>query len=308
MVVKKTFCMEITVAYEEEKNYFAQVLNLLGIQNFIMGDVDCDLEAEYRATPDDFEAYDGFVGQAPIKIYSQDEEELESIKAAFLKALQITNYPFNPLNLSISEITDDWTKSWQNSFKPIKLLNTLLILPPWLKDQKAPSLKKIIINPGLAFGTGQHETTKLCLKALIKHKKFNSLLDVGMGSGILSIGADALGAQKITAIDIDKDCLPVAKANAKMNGAKNITFKIGVISSLPKTPYEVVVANIHAVPLKMIFDDILKRTQKGSYVILSGILKEEQKDFLAFLKTKQIKNVKVTKEGDWIACSFTVLS
>ena len=310
---KKTYVLSISVRGEEEKDFFSALLQKLGIINFVLGSASCDINAEYAYHAQNFSTYESFVSQAPIQIFSFDREELISIEIAFNHALNLMKYNLKP-EIKIEDVKEDWQNSWKDSFKPILVGKKIAILPPWEKNKVyATGIKKIIINPGMAFGTGQHETTRLCLERIIneasKQKKDQkseglSLLDIGTGSGILCLAAEKMGFKKILGIDIDPLCLTITKKNLALNSCHISRFKIIPIQDLPKTQFDIVVANIQAEPLRHLIDDIVKRTKLGGLVILSGILLLEAEDFVFELKKKGLKNIRIHKKKAWVSLSF----
>ena len=206
---------------------------------------------------------------------------------------------------------DSWKTMWKAFFTPRQLGERFWVIPSWEKDFEAPAqTHPIIIDPGMAFGTGHHATTALCLEALeavMRDLSDISLLDVGCGSGILSIGAGLLGAESIDAIDIDPKAVEVTLENAQMNKLSHIQASTTPVEEISKR-YTVVVANILANILVHLADGIVQTLSDDSTLILSGIpfhqLDEVQETFHGAYEKKWSKPLptpSLTQSGEW-AC------
>jgi ribosomal protein L11 methyltransferase len=172
----------------------------------------------------------------------------------------------------------DWVRLTQSQFDPIPISRRLWIVPTWHETPDAGALN-IRLDPGLAFGTGSHPTTRLCLEWLDEHiRGGETVLDYGCGSGILAIAARKLGADKVWGVDIDPQAVQTARDNAVMN-AVDIPFYLP--ASAPNTPAEVVVANILTNPLKALAPLLAGLTRPGGRIVLSGILDPQADDVIA---------------------------
>ncbi len=178
--------------------------------------------------------------------------------------------------VKIEDVITDW-QNWREMFKPVDV-EDFVILPPW----KTP----VFINPGMAFGTGLHPTTRLCIKALKKHlRKGWSVLDVGTGSGILAVVSKLLGASKVVGIDISEEAVRECKENAKLN-----KVSVECIKAEPKDikeTFELVVANLEIKIFEEILEDIIPKV--GKVGIFSGLYKEEDLKRFSELLGKPIK-------------------
>ncbi|MDO4642057.1 MAG: 50S ribosomal protein L11 methyltransferase [Neisseria sp.] len=166
----------------------------------------------------------------------------------------------------------DWVRLTQSQFDPIKISDRLWITPSWhqIPDQQALNLK---LDPGLAFGTGSHPTTRLCLQWLDNNlKSGETVLDYGCGSGILAIAAMKLRARSSTGVDIDPQAIRASKDNA-LNNETQASFYLP--DELPEGQFDVVVANILANPLRMLGEMLASRTRAGGRIVLSGLLEEQ---------------------------------
>ena len=198
----------------------------------------------------------------------------------------------------------DWHGTWKKNLKTINIANYFTIKPTW--KEKPTNAKKVVIeiDPGLAFGTGSHETTNLCLKALahiIKEegkKQIKEVLDVGTGTGILAIAAVKAGSKRAVGTDIDPVAIKVARQNAKVNKVK-VEFTTKELSKV-KGSYDVVFGNILSGELIRLRDDLIKKTNKKGFLILSGILATELKEVVdAFKETGLVQNYKTFKKNEW---------
>jgi ribosomal protein L11 methyltransferase len=210
-------------------------------------------------------------------VYKYDREHLSQLK----KQLEVDFKGLISCEMS-AMLTETWMEGWKESFKPIRTPR-FYVYPPWLADDLPQDLMPICIEPGMAFGTGQHATTMLCVKALEELEtrgiQPDTLLDVGTGTGILAIAAHKLGYQGVTATDIDPDSIIAAGDNARVNQVP-LTLEQGTLPS-HGAPYQVVMANIIFYVLRRIIGDLESQTANGGFLILSGVLAEEARDMEA---------------------------
>ncbi len=169
----------------------------------------------------------------------------------------------------------DWVRLTQSQFDPIKISDRLWIVPSWHAAPDTAAIN-LVLDPGLAFGTGSHPTTRLCLQWLDAHLRAGeSVLDYGCGSGILAIAAKRLGASAVTGIDIDPQAVQAARDNAARNAVK---AHFCLPDAAPSAQYAVVVANILSNPLKVMAPMLASRVQQGGRIVLSGILAEQAEE------------------------------
>ncbi|APJ04622.1 50S ribosomal protein L11 methyltransferase [Silvanigrella aquatica] len=288
---------------EENKEFIAEILTELGIDNFVLGSIDCDVEAEYNPQAPRHDYYTELVKETPVVIYSEDKEYLESVQKSLEHVLTSIQFPYDQKTFLIKPIADqNWQESWKASFKPILIEDKIAILPPWENPSQFGQTHKIIINPGMAFGTGQHETTRLCLEVMLKYNIPSRVMDVGTGSGILAIAAAKLGATHIVANDLDPDCMRIALENAEVNQTQHIIFTNSAIEEIVEKEFEMIIANIQSRPLKAIMPSIRDHITDKGIVILSGILVAEMQDFKEFLKSQKMLFIENHIMGDW--CSL----
>ncbi|CWO53084.1 50S ribosomal protein L11 methyltransferase [Neisseria meningitidis] len=169
----------------------------------------------------------------------------------------------------------DWVRLTQSQFDPIRISDRLWITPSWHEVPEGSAVN-LRLDPGLAFGTGSHPTTRLCLKWLdTQLKNGESVLDYGCGSGILTIAALKLGAGFAVGVDIDEQAARAGKDNAAQN---NVDAQFFLPDGLPQGQFDVVVANILANPLRMLGEMLAARTKQGGRIVLSGLLDEQAEE------------------------------
>lgn len=207
-----------------------------------------------------------------------------------------------PTGYQIDIVADeDWVRLTQSQFDPIPISPRLWIVPTWhdAPDATAINLK---LDPGLAFGTGSHPTTRLCLAWLDAHiQGGESLLDYGCGSGILAIAAAKLGAAQVDGIDIDAQAVSASNDNAALN---DVAARFGLPGALPEQTYDIVVANILTNPLKAMAPLLAGKVRAGGHLVLSGILAEQAEDVMAIYRQWFVFDPPATDEG-WVRLAGT---
>lgn len=234
-----------------------------------------------------------------IHIYiSPEENPAESI--AFLRERLLSEGVDNEIHtLCCNE--EDWRNNWRQYFFPIPVGEKLLIRPTWRDEVDAGDRKIINIDPGLAFGTGNHETTRLCLAQLEKYvSDSTTLLDVGCGSGILSIAGVLLGVERAFGVDIDPTAVRTAKENAELNNVSaKCSFVAGNLTDKVEGTYDVVAANIVADAIIMLSKDVRKFMNEDSVYIMSGIIESRLDDVLGAIEENfEIKETLI--DGGWV--------
>jgi len=250
------------------------------------------------------------VGPVIVRAYLTADDQLEATRAQLEENLwhlgQILPLPA-PQYKNVADA--DWAEAWKVNFHPIRIGRRLMIIPAWLNPPLAPDDVPIRIDPGMAFGTGTHPTTQLCLAAIERHlKPGQPMLDLGTGSGILAIAAAKLGSGPILAVDIDEEAVRVARENIAANGvaaaiqvepgslAETLAGKFGLTSA------PLVMANILARVLVMMLEQGLARTiAPGGLLVLSGILEGQAYEVIAALKQQGLELAAQEKIEDWVA-------
>ncbi len=206
--------------------------------------------------------------------------------------------------------TEDWSSSWKVHFKPLRVGKRLLIVPTWEEMTQLPGDLVIRIDPGMAFGTGGHETTRLCLELLESVMESGplltvpSLLDLGTGSGILAMAASLLGAGRILALDIDPDAIEVARENLEINDLSDyIECGTTPLESLDER-FDIILANILAEELVRLSSYLAERLQPGGALILSGILAEKESLVRQGFSSQPLKYIQTACAGEWVAMLY----
>ena len=182
---------------------------------------------------------------------------------------------------SFAVADQDWVRASQAQFAPIRISATLWIVPSW-RSPVDPQALNLVLDPGLAFGTGAHPTTRLCLRWLVREfRAGQSVLDYGCGSGILAIAASLLGAGTVVGVDIDPVALPAARANAARNGVDARFVSPDAFAADAAAAFDVVVANILANPLVLLAPALARRVHVGGHLVLSGILASQADEIAA---------------------------
>ncbi len=217
----------------------------------------------------------------------------------------ISNY----LDIGMGEVEirylneEDWANSWKKYYKPVEI-GKVAIVPSWERYENREGKIIINIDPGMAFGTGTHETTILCILAIEEFLRPGmDVIDVGTGSGILAIIAKKLGAHRVLAIDIDETAVKIAKENAILNKVNIEVIKNNLIEGIDEK-FHLILANINAEEIIKLSKDIKRIMKKGSYFIASGITKNTLKDVERALEENNLKVIDVMEKNSW----FLILS
>ena len=257
----------------------------------------------YALNPSDFPE-NGVVIKAYLSATSFLAETVEEIKLAIAN---LVNYDINiGENLvSISEVNEeDWATAWKQYYHPVKISERFTIVPTW-EDYKPVSTDELIIelDPGMAFGTGTHPTTVMCLQALEKVVKQNdTVVDVGTGSGVLSIGAALLGAKQVHALDLDLVAVTAAKENIELNKVDHVVEVFhGNLLDTVKEPADVVVANILAEIIMTFTDDAFSIVKPGGLFVTSGIIGAKKEDVKQALIDSGFEIQEILMMEDWVA-------
>jgi ribosomal protein L11 methyltransferase len=250
-------------------------------------------------------------GRKKLKTYfprkGKDERVLNALQR-YLTSVQKL-YP-GQLDYRIENLTlpdKDWSESWKKFFKPVRVTSRIVVKPPWRSIRLKRNQVPIEITPGLAFGTGTHATTQLCIRTLAKRLQVKglSVLYLGTGSGILAIIAAKLGASEVWGVDTDDLSVEIAGENVERNNVSHsVRIRLGTVGDVRRT-FDVVVANIDLRVLKRMRWPLLHRVKPGGYLVLSGLLAEEEKALRKrYLDTGQFQFKEIKKQGEW-AC-FTL--
>ncbi|MGI8734549.1 MAG: 50S ribosomal protein L11 methyltransferase [Pyrinomonadaceae bacterium] len=235
--------------------------------------------------------------------YFAELPDRERVRAELADALRIYSLPSSSVrDMSLREVVDqDWLGEWKKSWQPVAVGQRFLIAPPWSETLSALDRIVIRIEPGMAFGTGTHETTRLCLAAIEKYFAGGSFLDVGTGTGILAIAAAKLFPDaRIEACDTDAEALAIAVENARLNDVgERIIFRVGTVEQATASA-DLVCANLTADVIVFLMSALLGST--CGRLILSGVLETQVEVVIAALRECGIDSQpEIIQDGEWVA-------
>ncbi len=237
------------------------------------------------------------------KVIPQIRGDIESMASNCGGAL-----PLGSLEMTKREVEgDDWIEIWKKHFRPIHL-GAIVVVPEWIEYEKKEGEQVVLLDNNMAFGTGEHETTAMCVKLLQQYITPQSVcIDVGCGSGILGISAIKLGAKRAYLSDIDFVAVESARHNAALNG---VTEKVEIIKSdlleNSEVSADIILANITADILVGLAPSMPKNLKRGGKLILSGIIESKEEEVLSAFGAQGLRLEKRMKEGEWIALAFTL--
>ena len=224
-------------------------------------------------------------------------------RIAALKSMDL-GIDFGKLEIFLNQVDEeDWAEYWKASFKPFKISASLVIRPSWTEYTAQPGERIIELDPGMAFGTGTHETTALCVQWLEELVKPGvKVLDVGTGTGILAIAAKLLGAGDVLATDIDPIAVRVAKQNVKVNGAEDVVrvAEADVLMGIGETA-DLVIANIITDLIVMVAPAVFQHVNAGGAFLCSGVTVNRADEVLQALTSAGFVGIKRREKGDWVA-------
>ncbi|HOB36435.1 MAG TPA: 50S ribosomal protein L11 methyltransferase [Candidatus Avimonas sp.] len=242
-----------------------------------------------------------------IRLYVSAEENPAETTAFLRERLDNAGIEFEITTSGVRE--DDWANSWKQYFKPLVAGDRLIICPTWEKPPSADGRKVLYIDPGMAFGTGGHHTTRLVLEAMERRiKGGETVLDVGCGSGILSIAALLLGAERADGVDIDPLAVRIARENGKINGFGSPEYNIihGNLADGISGRYDLIAANISADAVVELISGLRRFLKPGGVFISSGIIDTAEKEVLACLKQHGFVVLERRESGGWVALVSSV--
>ena len=259
-----------------------------------------------------------------VELSPTDYPEVGVIVKGYINELNFDDETFNRFkdelvqlgkNINIGEFfkietttiqDSDWENSWKDYFDILNIGEKFVIVPTWREYENEEDKYVINIDPGMAFGTGGHETTSLCIKNLEKYvKPHDNVIDVGCGSGILSIAASYLTDGSLKAVDLDKLAVDVSRENFALNNLENhIEVEEASLLTKETKKYDVIVANILAHIIELMLEDAYKLLEDGGYFITSGIIKDKKDELLEKMLEQGFKLVEETSDNEWY--SFVV--
>jgi len=242
-----------------------------------------------------------------VTAYFDQTPELERVRAELSEALHIYDLPSSSVReMNFREVSnEDWLGEWKKNWQPVEL-GRLVIAPPWSEVKAAKDRVVIRIEPGMAFGTGTHETTRLCLKAIMRFFKGGSFLDVGTGTGILAIAAAKLFPDaRVAACDTDPEAVEIARENARLNGvAERIDFRVGSLDETGSEPAtasaDFICANLTADAISTLLPALVGAS--CGRLVLSGILDSQVDAIVDQLHDMgNSGNLVMMQDGEWVA-------
>ena len=274
---------------------------------------DCDGIVMAEETYKDLEMVSTTEGTLRIFLHS-GEESLEDLQYDIENLLDLTKAEFFSRGMSDEELgswdftleekqSEDWSKKWKEQWTVTHVTDKIAVVPDWIEYSPQPDEVMIKLEPGCAFGTGTHQTTQLCMKALEKYmKQGDRVADIGMGSGILSILAKKLGASYVYGCDTDETVIDVARENANKNNVE-CDFVLGTANQI-SDKFDFVVANILHFVLAEIMPDLKNIMKDGALMSLSGILDEKKQMVIDAYEKAGLELVEEIKQDQWT--SFVV--
>lgn len=238
-------------------------------------------------------------GDVVVTGYFSETPDREVIRAALADAFQIYDLPTSSArDMTLREVPNrDWLAEWKASWQPVRI-GRFVIAPPWSELDERPGDLVIRIEPGMAFGTGTHETTRLCLHAIEEHFTGSSMLDVGTGTGILAIAAAKLfPAARIEACDNDAEAVTIAIENARLNQVPQIEFRVGTLDQAASA--DLVCANLTTDVILPMLGDLVSAT--CGRLVLSGILREQASQIEARLVDLGVEDWQTREDGEWVS-------
>ena len=233
--------------------------------------------------------------------YFESVPDRERVRAELFESLRIYNLPSSSVrDMSVREVVErDWLEEWKQNWRPVEV-GRFIIAPPWSDLKNTHDRIVIRIEPGMAFGTGTHETTRLCLNAIQKHFSGTGFLDVGTGTGILAIAAAKLFPQSsVEARDTDETAIDIARENAEANGvADQIDFRVGSVDETTSSA-DLVCANLTADAISRMAQTLLSLT--CGKLILSGILETQLEMVQQSFRDCGISEFEVEQDGEWVS-------
>lgn len=239
-------------------------------------------------------------GEIVFRIHGRDKKKLASLGILAQEICPDSSHELTEVEKK------DWARAWRQFFTPVLCGSRFVVLPPWLADRHYKGRIPVLIDPANAFGTGHHATTALCLTALSnlleegRLRRGQWFLDIGCGSGILSIAAEKAGLNG-TALDIDEDAIANARDNRELNEADGLEIITGSVEKVKGDTYDLVMANIIAGPLMEMAPKITALLKKDGILVLSGILEKQMQDVIRAYMACGLREPENLQAGEWVA-------
>ena len=296
------------VLKEEDLEYIQGVLYTMDVRGISIEDPSDILGREQGPLTWDFADINIFEygkDKAVVKAYFNIDVDVKEViseirdKVEKAKALGVDIGAYEIFSEEVNE--KDWANEWKKYYKPIKVGEKFVVKPLW--EEYAAEGDEIILHmdPGMAFGTGTHETTRMCLEAIEDYMKQDTrVFDIGTGSGILAIGASKLGAKDVVGVDLDIVAVDSAKENVGYNKLNNVEILHGNLMDVVEGTADIIVANIIAEIILVLIDDVKKMINENGVFISSGIIREKEAVVTQALLEKGFRIIEVRREGEWV--------
>jgi len=267
-------------------------------------------ELEHQS-PEDFEvSATREVLKAYLPVDIRLEHRIASLKTYLDSLVQIFPDLEQPALATETVVDQDWGEEWKKYFKPLRVSKNIVIKPTW--ERYTPAGRDIVIDidPGMAFGTGQHPSTRMCLEAIediiLKDRNIKKwrVLDVGTGTGILGISCAKLGAERVICVDIDKKAAEIARENAMINHVEDRVVIINRDVTTIHEPFDLIVANLTAKILMRLRTHLMSLIENNGYLVISGIIDQNKSDIESHFLTDGFALHHIIAEKEWVCYIF----
>lgn len=244
--------------------------------------------------------------EVKVKGYLAESDRVnDTIDRISMAVKRLHSFGLNPGAAKVTVQTvreEDWAHTWKKYYKPLKIGKHIVIKPTWEPYEGGAGDIVVELDPGMAFGTGGHETTSMCIEFLEEYvKEGSTVFDIGCGSGILSIVSSKLGASRVIAVDIDEVAVKVSRENVKVSGVQNIEVKQGNLLDVVEGKADIIAANIIADVIISVAPRITEYLKPGGLFISSGIIRDRAEDVKKALFNNNFDIVKYKELGEWVA-------
>ncbi len=304
---------EVTIkTTEEASDAVSEMLSSIGAGGVVIEDpneIRRQIESPDSLDYADQEFMDSLGTEVTVKAYFNEAMTPEELSVLIREKLEFISR-FLEIGKGYAGYTpvddEDWATAWKKYYKPFHISDSVVIKPSWENYEKKHGEIIIEMDPGMAFGTGTHETTRLCSRLLEKYvRDADKVIDVGCGTGILSIIAVKLGAAHVQAVDIDEVAVRVSRENCAINGVSDkISVTGGVLADLDPQKADIVVANIIADVVIGLSGLMPQYLRQGGILLTSGIIRERKQDVLKAYTALGFELIGVDEMGEWVAIVF----